>query len=395
MKNTKQIYAIIFVVVIVLTLVGCESYAEKKAAAQLKWEKTSARAKVSVARDLFANGRIDEAAKTVSKCLNVDPENPQAHLLMGEIRLEQARFQEAKKYLQNALELDESLDRAWFCLASINQQENQLEKARQGYEKAVGLKPACADYIIALAEIDIAGGLYQNALDMLIAKTRIFPGNFALKVETADVLSRMARTEEAINLYNQALLLKPKDEIVTEALGYCYITDQQWDKAVEMFEMLRSNNENPDESSAYLDILAMCSMNAGQYGKAVKYYDRLSLKQRDNAQIWLQMGQAALGMDAPKRALACAARALVLEPGSPDAIALQGCALYLNNDYNNAIKTFEKITAHEKMAGFAWLMTGRCYQQLGQSELADRAYQNAAELKPDSELITLLTEQKT
>ena len=40
-------------------------------------------------------------------------------------------------------------------------------------------------------------------------------------------------------------------------------------------------------------------------------------------------------------------------------------------------------------------MTGRCYQQLGQSELADRAYQNAAELKPDSELITLLTEQKT
>ena len=346
MKNIKQIYAIIFVVVIVLTLVGCESYAEKKAAAQLKWEKTSARAKVSVARDLFTNGRIDEAAKTVSKCLSVDPENPHAHLLMGEIHLEQTRFEKAKKSLRAAVELDESLDRAWFCLASIQQQENQLEEARQGYEKALRLKPTSADYAIALAEIDIARGLYQDALDMLTAKTRMFPSNFALKVETADVLSRMARTKDAINLYNQALLLKPNDEIVTEALGYCYITDQQWGKAVEMFEMLHNNVIKADQTSTYLDILAMCSMNAGQYGKAVKYYDRLSLEQRDNPQIWLQMGQAALGMDAPKRALACAARAIALEPGSPDAIALQGCALYLNNDYNNAIKTFEKITAH-------------------------------------------------
>ena len=395
MKKTKHIYVVLLITGLILTLAGCESYAEKKAAAQLKWEKTSARAKLSVARDLFTNGRIDEAAKTASKCLSVDPENPQAHLLMGEIRLEQARFEEAKKSLQTAVELDENLDQAWFCLASIHQQENQLEKARQGYEKALRLKPTSADYVIALAEIDIARGMHQDALDMLTAKTRMFPNDFALKVETADVLSRMAKTKEAINLYNQALLLKPNDEIIIEALGYCYITDQQWGKAVEMFEMLHNNAAEADESSTYLDILAMCSMNAGQYGKAVKYYDRLSLEQRDNSQLWLQMGQAALGMDAPKRALACATRALALEPGCPDAIALQGCAQYLNNDYDNAIKTFAKITADKKMAGFAWLMTGRCYEQLGRTDLADKAYQNASELKPDSELVTLLTEQKT
>jgi tetratricopeptide (TPR) repeat protein len=395
MKKVKHYYVVLIIAGIILTLAGCESYAEKKAAAQLKWEKTTAKAKVSVARDLYANGRIDDAFDTVTKCLKVDPEMPQAHLLLGEIRLAQARIDEAEKSLQTAIRLDENLHKAWFLLGSIQQVKNQLQRACESYEIALRLQPANPDYVIAMAEMDIAQGRTDKALELLMTKTSLLPSEALLKIETADVLSRMGRTKEAINLYNQALLHKPGDETIIEALGYCYITDQQWDKAVKMFETLHKNALDSDKSSTYLNILAMCSMNDGQYGRAVQLYDSLSLEQRDNPDLWLQMGQAALGIDAPKRALACAVRALALKPDWVDALALKGCAQYLNNDYSSAVQTFSKITADEKMAAFAWLMTGRCYQQLGDTDLADKAYQNASELNPDSELVTLLIKQKT
>jgi tetratricopeptide (TPR) repeat protein len=391
----KRITIILLPLVSIIFCVGCESYESKKQAAYDRWEKTSAKAKISVATELFEDGRVEQAKDTAEECLQTAPELAEAHLLLGRICSVQGRSVESKESLQNALKLDESLDKAWFCLASIAQQENQLEIARQSYEKALLLKPDNADYVIALAEIDIAQGRYQNALELLTNKTRLFPDNVTLRIATADILGRMGKTKEAIKIYNQALLLEPNNKSVNEAIAYCYITDQQWEKAVKTFEKLIGNTVDSGKKATYLNILAMCSMNAGQYGRAVKYYDQLSVEQRENPQIWLQMGQAALGIEAPKRALACAARALDLQPGWPDAIALKGCAQYLDDDYDSAIKTFGKITSDKNMAGFAWLMTGRCYKQLGQTDLADKAFQNAAELGHDSKLITLLMKQKT
>jgi tetratricopeptide (TPR) repeat protein len=132
-------------------------------------------------------------------------------------------------------------------------------------------------------------------------------------------------------------------------------------------------------------------MNAGEYGRAVTYYDKLSVRQRDNEEVWLQMARAALGAGAAKRAAACASRALSLRPGWSDAIAVRGCAQYLESDYDAAIKTFSRVTASRKMGGFAWLMSGRCYQQLGRKDLADIAYDKASRLNPDSRLAGLLS----
>ena len=194
-------------------------------------------------------------------------------------------------------------------------------------------------------------------------------------------------------MYNQALLLDPSDTTIAESLGYCYITEQDYNQAAAMFEKVVAQATG-DRKAACLQLLAICSMNAGQYGRAVGYYDKLSVDQRDDEHVWLRMGQAALGAGAAGRAAACAARALALRPGWEDAIALQGCAQYLSNDYDAAIQTFSRVIGSKKMGGFAWLMSGRCYQQLGQHDLADRAYENASRLNPESKLTNLLAKNR-
>ena len=84
----------------------------------------------------------------------------------------------------------------------------------------------------------------------------------------------------------------------------------------------------------------------------------------------------------------------MLRPGWADAIALSGCAAYLNRDYVGAVEAFRKISSDEKNQGLAWLMMGKSYEQLGFNEKARKAYQNARELEPESKLVTLVSKSE-
>ncbi len=63
-------------------------------------------------------------------------------------------------------------------------------------------------------------------------------------------------------------------------------------------------------------------------------------------------------------------------------------------DYDGAVESFEKIAADEKNAGFSWLMRARCYEQLGETSKAERAYKKALEINPRSELGDFLVKGK-
>ena len=80
MLRTKFVTAILLVSILALST-GCDSYATKKAAAKLRWEKTTAKAKVPAARGLFENGmelartcraRLEEVEQRVTQLLQTE-----------------------------------------------------------------------------------------------------------------------------------------------------------------------------------------------------------------------------------------------------------------------------------------------------------------------------------
>jgi len=390
MLKAKPILAILLIAAALAVCAGCEnSYANKKNTVKQQWEKNATEAKIPIAWNLFENGRIDEARQTLQECLDVDAENPQAHLLMGRIHFSQGRLAQARRSFSLATEFDSSSDKAWYWLGRLAQHNDKLTDALSCYYKAMSLKPADVDYITAAAKTYAAQKQYSKAITLLEQKFRLLPSQTDLKVTAADIMLSAGRTTEAIDMYKEAMLLEPGDLDIIESLGYCYIMNQQWGYAGRMFEEL-ADKSTGERKKVYLRLLGTCSINNSEYGKAFSCYDELSVVERDNANLWLQMGQAALGADAPNRAIACAERALRLKPGWADAVALMGCAHYMNADYHKAIKTFGKIISNNDLGGFAWLMTGRCYQQLGEFSPAQKAYGKSAGMNPASELLVTL-----
>jgi tetratricopeptide (TPR) repeat protein len=390
MRNIRIISTLVVLMVAMALMPGCSSYAQKKRDAHMKWSKVSAKAKVDVAKDFFRNGRYEDALATARQCVLSDPELAAGHLVIGKVYYVNGRFAQAQSALIQAVGYDENLDEAWYWLGEIALHNKTPLQALEHYNRAMSIRPTSTDYIIAVVETYASQGRYEDSLRLLEGKMELMPANADLKVADADISQRLGRTSQAIRMYSQALLIDSDNVDIAESLGYCYIEQENYKDAARMFERVAQDATGENKTAA-LKLLAMCSMNSGQYGKAVGYYNTLSLEKRDDEQLWLQMGQAALGAGAPNRAGVCAARALSLRPGWPDAIALEGCAQYLKNDYDTAIQTFSRLTTNEKMGGFAWLMSGRCYQQLGRQALADKAYENASQLNPQSKLISLLS----
>jgi len=365
---------------------GCETHAEYKKLAQQRFEKASARIKLGLAQQEYDRKKLDEAFKTVSECIAADPCMPEAHLLLGRVLFLRGLDAKAQTQLNLAVKQDESLADGWYWLGLAAQQKRSCEQAEEYYNKALSLEPLKVDYVMAMADIYCAQDKYEQAALLLNEKMELLPGEVSLNVAAADMMVRTGENERAIALYKEATFMHPDDETIAESLGQCYISCGKWTEGADVFAKLAEQCTDQNKKKSYLEMVALCSMNSAQYSRAVHYYDKLSVEETDNADIWLSMGQAALGAGAAHRAYACAEKVLSLQPGSADAIALIGCAQYMRGDYEAAVSTFKRIASDKKNGGFAWLMKSRCYEKLGRISLAEHAYNKARQLNPRSKL---------
>lgn len=399
-KTTIALAAAVLVV-----CAGCQSHAQNKKAAQQRWEKASVQIKLSLAQQHYDNSRFDQAAKLSRECISVDPENPAARLLLGKVFLSKGKAEDAASQLRSAVDLDADCAEGWYYLGAAVQESGRSEQAWSCYQRALAISPNNVDYILAVAETYAAQDQTDAAIDLLEEKIEVLPREISLKVAAADLMCRVGQNERAADLYKQAMLLADDDESIAESLGFCYVFGGKWCEAADIFndlaEQCRTQRaseeagertaEDQQREKLYVEMTALCSMNSAQYDKAVSRYTELSIEERDNADLWVKLGQAALGSAMTDRALSCGEKALSLRPGYADAVALIGCAQYANGDYDAAADSFERIVSDKETAGFSWLMMARCYEQLGQLDKAERAYKKAIQIDPDSEFGNFLT----
>lgn len=391
MNKLSHVIMCVCAVGTVVLLTGCEeSYSNKKQAMETKWQQSAAYAKIPVIEELIEQGELKEAGKMLEKCLREDPQLPGLYLISGRIHFFEGRTEQARLDFQKAVELDPSCADGLHLLGSLALMEKDYERAMEHYQRALELVPANADYRVSLVEILIEQDRIEQAKETLRAGLDYQPRNLDLLLAMAQMLQRSGDIDQAIQLYEQAQLMHGNHPRILEPCGYAYVGDRQWNKAAEKFEQLLSRCE-PDTPHYHsvLRALAMCAFNAERYGMALSCYDKLTLEYRDDPQVWIGMAQSSLGLDDTTRAVYCARKSLEFEPGWPKGYAVLGSALYMKGDYRASLDAFERITTDAEFSPFAWFMAGRCYQQLGQTDQADHAFDRAESLDPENELVKL------
>ena len=388
MKRYKVVTGVLLAGLLIAAL-GCnETHAQKKKAMVDQWEQSTANAQLPAVENMIEQGQIKEAKKTLIECIQADPKMPQAFVLIGRIHAIEGRNDKAREAFEKAVKLDSESDSGWHFLATLAVLEKDYAQATEYYQKAIDLMPAKVDYIIGLSEVYAETDQFDKAQAVIDAGLSRRPQDLELMLSKARLCQQVGQTDEAIGVYEQAQIMHGDSPQVLEPAGYAYIAQGNWKLAAEKFDLLiKQYPENDPHYNITMRSLARCLYHSNQYASALFWYDKLSVVYRDDAGIWLDMAQAALGLDDAKRAAYCANRAIKVKPSWPQAYAVLGSAHYMQGSYNQSLKAFYKITTDDELAGFAWFMSGRCYQQLGRNRQANIAFERAEKLDPDNPLI--------
>lgn len=388
---SKQVWMIICLGLMGISLIlsGCnDAHARKKEEMIEQWEKSKSTAQLPAIESLLEQGKIKKAKIELTRCLQADPELAEAYLLVGRIHFLETHNEMAREAFEQAVTLDPQLDKAWHFLGSLAVLDEDYSRAIEVYQKALELKPSEVDYMLSLSDVYLETEQFDQAEQQLETGLSRFPQNLQLLLSKAQLYQHMDRIDDATRLYEQAQLMHGNKSQILEPCGYAYIAQKEWARAAEKFELaLEEYKLDKDRYHVAMRSLATCLYNSGQYGKALYWYDQLSVVYRDDANIWMNMAQAALSVDDSKRASYCAVNALKINPSWPEAYAVLGSARYMQGLYQQSLQAFFKISTDDELAAFAWFMSGRCYQQLGQNRQANAAFERAEKLDPNNQLI--------
>jgi tetratricopeptide (TPR) repeat protein len=164
--------------------------------------------------------------ETYYKALEIQPDNYELLVKLGEVLLLQNKKQEAITYLQKARQINPYFVKTYTTLAMALEKEGKIKEAIAFCEKAISLKPEEDFAYLKLGQLNdqlvkqkYLSETNQEVIDSKSEKNNdincyqkalvIEPNNYRLYLGLARAMEKQSRLEQAIYLYNRALELNP------------------------------------------------------------------------------------------------------------------------------------------------------------------------------------------
>jgi len=202
-------------------------------------------------------GKIDAARATYFHALELHPNHIYALSSLGNLYFMEGKYSEAADYYRRVL-----LDRPthWksiVAMAQINRETGHNKEAKVLFRRAVEINPKDIDSALTLGWMHFVDGEKEEALAVLDAADRRFPGLPEIHIARADVLSALARLDEAERDYRAALERAPQAAQAWQGLGR--IAAQRGDKAEARRLLEQALRINPGSRAAREELLRLGS----------------------------------------------------------------------------------------------------------------------------------------
>jgi tetratricopeptide (TPR) repeat protein len=249
---------------------------------------------------------LDAAAAEFNAVLNHSPNDANALIGLGYVRLDQKRFEEAFNLFDRA-----------------RKAAPQRQDARDGYDSA----------------------------------------NFWLAMQRGADAQRQNQPQAAALAFQEALALRPLDNGALLGVANAYVQERMYTQAEAKFQQVLT--QDPNNSDA-LSGLGFVRLNEGKFDDAQRLFaqaHRLDPGRKDvaqgyrNAEFWglMHQGAAALNQNQAKAAAADYQRAMVLNPTDKDALRGLANACMRTGDYPGAAKAYYQLVAAYPADESNWL----------------------------------------
>ncbi|QEL14570.1 tetratricopeptide repeat protein [Limnoglobus roseus] len=300
----------------------------------------------------FRAGEIDEAREAYERSLELDPDDPFGHLYLGNYFYANGQHQEALNCFRRGTELDPDAAIGHSLQGDAFKKLGQFDQAAEAYETAVRVEPDNVTVIRKLAEwrgyeketlsshgreaIRLAMHKDQAATTVALASRwlQTHPDDLTVIYDYAEMLYHMARYDEAIRVYRDAIDRFPtKRWALYNQMGHLHryrgelaISEQWYQKAIA---------EDTDEAASFI-FQGAVQARQGKLQQAEETHRRATqCPEGCIDEAYLNLGLVLRGQGRLSEAAASFRKALELCPKYPDALeALQDVesALRLSSD---------------------------------------------------------------
>lgn len=184
--------------------------------------------------------KISESVKELSKSLELNIDNADAHKDLGEVLSVIGRYEEAQRELEAARSLEPNSPEIHYDLSRILATQDNFPQARQELETAIRLNPNYKEAYNALgfaldALGDQAGALasYQRAIQISEKEGVRFDPPY---VNLSGYYNRRGEFDLSLAYARKALEQNPNSDSAYYQMGKTYRTLKDWPRAAEAFE---------------------------------------------------------------------------------------------------------------------------------------------------------------
>lgn len=203
--------------------------------------------------DFLAHLReYSDARALLAEALKEDPKNALAHESMGFIALQQSNLEEARKWFTEAVRLDSKSYLAHYYFAVLALREAPSgETARQveeSFRAVMTLNPGFAAAYDGLATFyGMRGERLEEARKLTLVAIELEPNNARFRLNAANVLMRMNRTDDAVRVTERALELAKTAEEQTFAQNVLESAHKMQDYNAEVKRIAEKNRAEEAE----------------------------------------------------------------------------------------------------------------------------------------------------
>ena len=362
----------------------------------------------------------DRALEHALTAAELDPSNPVAHEVLGDVQARLGLWPEASAsyaqglaYGEDSLSLWNKLGKADYALERDEEAESAFaqvltraqarlraqgaltadawselglaygylsltDPAIEAFRAAQSLDPEGAIHYQRLAEMHGRRGEWTQAHEAYLQAVERAPWEPASRKGLADTLRAMDAYEEAEDAYLAAIQLASCDAESYLSLAQIYFDRAELDLAVAYFE--QGLALEPTNAEAQYALGVSCYLGQ-EWDKAIAAFDASVAIAPENAQACLGLARAHLQLQEYAAARDAYERAVILLPDSVSAWAELGDAQRGMRDYDAAERSYQKALQLAPGDANLWLSLALLYEGKGDLDPAVAAYKAALEIK--------------
>ncbi|MBD2124863.1 tetratricopeptide repeat protein [Microcoleus sp. ZQ-A2] len=262
---------------------------------------------------LLKDERLEEAALKYKAALLLDPNNTNAHSLLGLALKDQGKLEEAIACYRQALRLDPNHAIVHSLLGMALHDQGKLEEAIACYRQALRLNPNYADVHYTLGIALHAQGKLEEAIACYRQALRLDPNHANAHNNLGLALYNQGRLEEAIACYRQALRLNPNHADIHYILGVILKDQGKLEEAIACYR--QALRLNPNFANAHNN-LGVILHDQGRLEEAIACYRQALRLNPNDAIVHSLLGLALKAQGKLEEAIAELEQAIRLDPSN-------------------------------------------------------------------------------